>query len=241
MHTLQPVVTGPNGEQLGIMQPPMSVPLMMPSYQMMVLPQAVSQTQMTAAGSPSLQHGSPAGQDSSRSGTPASQPTMVFSQGLTPEQQVEQAQLLQAMATAQLQQQQQQQQDNGSVAQSPAPQGSAGSQGSPAPPTPGSMGSPMPPVMGDGIQQVSGLPIQIAPGLPVNMLGFQPQPVEVVPETVKNEKIADMKPPKKPLTPYMRFSKSVSLVLCCVLRALHVFLVLDMAAGESRQSGDVCL
>ena len=69
------------------------------------------------------------------------------------------------------------------------------------------MGSPMPPVMGDGMQQVTGLPIQIAPGqvgLPVNMAG-----ITFPPEATKEEKMADLKPPKKPLTPYMRFSKSV--------------------------------
>lgn len=223
MHTLQPVMTGPNGEQLGaLMQPPMSVPLMMSPYQMMVLPQAMAQ--MGNASSPSMQQsaqGSPAAQgDSSRSGTPqisAGQPMTVFSQGL-PISQAQaaehQAQLLQAVAASHLHQQQSQDNGPASVSQSPAPQ-SADSQGSPAPPTPGSMGSPMPPVMGDALPQVSGLPIQIAPGqvgLPVGMagLGFQPQVVEAQPETPKEEKQLDLKPPKKPLTPYMRFSKSVS-------------------------------
>jgi len=160
-----------------MMQPPSSVPLMVPPYQMILPTQALvdqhtllqqQQENNSRAGTP----GSPAVGGGSRSSTPAN---------------VYQQHILQ-MSDAQGKQEHE-------VAHSPARQGSVGSGGSPAPNTPGSLGSPLP----QGLQ----LPLQ-AGQIPMNI-----QMVTTPESSEEKLDISKLKPPKKPLTPYMRFSKSI--------------------------------
>ena len=134
----------------------------------------------------------------------------------------------------QMQQQQllQQQQQAAAAAASPATQGSGGS---PAPPTPGSnsLGSPPPHMMMDG--QRSDTPAQH------NMAAAQPAgPTQQEMEALaKSEAIKNLKPPKKPLTPYMRFSKSVSSHNAKMLKfddSSHLFRLLCHLAAASKQT-----
>ncbi len=196
-----------------LMQPPMTLPFVMPGYQMLLPTQALLQQQaaQNQPGSPAQQAtGSPAGTPGSAESTPRSG---------TPQQQT-------ALA-ATYQQQPQLTQDSHAksdttvsdysdkVSQSPARQGSVGSGGSPAPPTPGSLGSPLPGMMPDGVTQVS-LPLQVpiqysysAPAVE-QAQAVQAKKTLTLTKEQQEKNLQTLKPPKKPLTPYMRFSKAVS-------------------------------
>ena len=187
-----------------MMQPPGSIPFMVPSYQRILPTQGLVDQQglqQTDSNSRATTPGSPAvGGSGSRSATPAT----VYQQQIL---QVTDAQKTECDAVP-----------------SPVRQGSVGSGGSPAPPTPGSLGSPLPQMMVEGMLPQQGIQLPLQPGqLPMNIqvgIGLTPQPAVV--ESVKEEEkidISKLKPPKKPLTPYMRFSKSVSIVpFCCKQR-----------------------
>jgi hypothetical protein len=177
-----------------IMQPPVSMPLMVPPYQMILPTQGLVDQQglQTDSNSRAGTPGSPAvGGGGSRSATPATMYQQVL--------QVSDAQKSESEAVS-----------------SPARQGSVGSGGSPAPPTPGSLGSPLPQMMVESMPPPQGIQLPLQPGqLPVNIqMGIGLTPQATVVDSVKEEEKIDinkLKPPKKPLTPYMRFSKSVSI------------------------------
>ena len=147
---------------------------------------------------------------------------------------------------------------------SPAPQGSAESQ----PATPGSIGSPAPQMqMADGTivtaptaamqvpliqyqhnmmgQAVQGqlpsgyiqAPAQLQAQVPVQQ---QHQQQPAAPKTEQDMAIKNLKPPKKPLTPYMRFSKSVS-GDCLASWSQYAHLSVCMICAATNTSKRMCL
>ncbi|KAK2168137.1 hypothetical protein LSH36_20g10015 [Paralvinella palmiformis] len=204
MHPAFVMAPPSSGDQGGntqlLMQPPVSMPLMVPPYQMILPTQGLVD-----------QQGLMKNDNNSRANTPSSPAvTSSGSRSATPATIYQQQQVLQVSDA-------QNKTDAGEVAASPARQGSTCSGGSPAPHTPGSLGSPMPQMVADGMNAHAGLHIPLQAGqIPMNLqvgLGLNPQTTVAQTPPPQEEKvdISKLKPPKKPLTPYMRFSKSVSI------------------------------
>ena len=193
------VIAGGNTQLL--MQPPVSMPLMVPPYQMILPTQGLVD-----------QQGLIKNDHNSRANTPSSPAvTSSGSRSATPASIYQQQQVLQVSDA-------QSKTDSMEVAASPQRQGSTCSGGSPAPPTPSSLGSPLPQMVADGMttHAQQGLHIALQAGqIPMNLqvgIGLNPQTTVAQTPPPHEEKvdISKLKPPKKPLTPYMRFSKSVS-------------------------------